>query len=180
MINGIHHTAISVKELGRSVAFYRDVLGFRVRTGAGWDIGTPEADRVVGLADSAARFVMLWTGNSHIELFEYSSPVPKERPADARACDHGYTHVCLDVTDVDVEYQRLTEAGMEFNGVPQSIMGVRTMYGKDPDGNVIEFQEVINWPALAMPAELFDVPKDRLSVDEWSIAESAATPARTK
>jgi predicted enzyme related to lactoylglutathione lyase len=58
---------------------------------------------------------------------------------------HGITHVCLDVTDLDAEYARLKAAGMTFHCPPQAIgMDVRTTYGRDPDGNVIELQEVLS------------------------------------
>jgi len=49
------------------------------------------------------------------------------------------------VTDLDAEYARLKAAGMTFHCPPQSIgMDVRTTYGRDPDGNVIELQEVLS------------------------------------
>lgn len=159
MIHGIHHAAISTPDLDRAIAFYCDVLGFQRRAGAEWPVGTAQADRVVGLEDSAARAAMLWAGNVHLELFQYSSPVPQPRDPGARVCDHGITHLCLDVTDVDAEYARLTRAGMAFNGPPQSIFGVRTAYGHDPDGNVVELQEVVDAPDLAMPAAALSLPR---------------------
>jgi extradiol dioxygenase family protein len=48
----------------------------------------------------------------------------------------------LDVLDIDFEYERLKRAGMEFHCPPQFEGEVRTTYGRDPDGNVIEIQEV--------------------------------------
>jgi catechol 2,3-dioxygenase-like lactoylglutathione lyase family enzyme len=58
-------------------------------------------------------------------------------------CDPGITHLCFDVTDLDQEYERLSEAGMTFHCPPQdAFAGVRTTYGRDPDGNVVELQEV--------------------------------------
>jgi hypothetical protein len=36
-------------------------------------------------------------------------------------------------------------------GAPVSVMDhVRTMYGREPDGNTLGFQEVFDWPDLAM------------------------------
>ncbi len=145
MIRGIHHTAISTGNLERALAFYRDLLGFRVIFEFGWPVGTEVADRITGLQESAARAVMLQAGNALIELFQYASPTP--RPGDPRrpVADHGLTHICLDVTDLDAEYERLKAAGMTFHCPPQDIgMDVRTTYGRDPDGNVIELQEVLN------------------------------------
>ena len=145
MIRGIHHTAISTPDIERALAFYRDLLGLRVVFDFGWPAGTEVADRITGLHNSAARAVMLQAGNALIELFQYESPPPK--PGDPRrpVSDHGITHICLDVTDLDAEYARLKAAGMTFHCPPQAIgMDVRTTYGRDPDGNVIELQEVLN------------------------------------
>jgi predicted enzyme related to lactoylglutathione lyase len=58
-------------------------------------------------------------------------------------CDPGITHLCFDVVDLDWEYERLSNAGMTFHCSPQDVAaGIRTTYGRDPDGNVVELQEV--------------------------------------
>ena len=144
MIRGIHHTAVSTGNLQRALAFYRDLLGFEVVLEAGWPSGTEVADKITGLKHSAARWVMLKAGNAMIEVFEYQSPPPKPGDPGRPVCDHGLTHICLDVTDLDAEYERLKAAGMKFHCPPQDLGGVlRTTYGRDPDGNVIELQEVL-------------------------------------
>jgi len=142
MIRGIHHTAISTPDLDRALRFYRDLLGLRVAADFAWPVGTEVADRITGLHESSARAVMLHAGNAFVELFQYQTPAP--RPGDPRrpVADHGITHLCLDVTDLDAEYARLRAAGMTFHCPPQDLGGVRTTYGRDPDGNVIELQEV--------------------------------------
>jgi catechol 2,3-dioxygenase-like lactoylglutathione lyase family enzyme len=145
MIRGIHHTAISTGNLDRALAFYRDLLGFRVLFEFGWPAGTDIADKITGLEQSSARAVMLQAGNAIIELFQYASPTPRPGNPQRPVADHGITHICLDVTDLDAEYARLKTAGMTFHCPPQDIgMDLRTTYGRDPDGNVIELQEVLN------------------------------------
>ena len=60
-------------------------------------------------------------------------------------CDHGITHLCLQVEDIDGEYERLKAAGMTFHCAPQKAgKGLRATYGRDPDGNVVELLEVEN------------------------------------
>jgi len=142
MIRGIHHTAISTPDLDRALAFYRDLLGLRVVADFAWPVGTEVADRITGLHESSARAVMLQAGNAFVELFQYQTPAP--RPGDPRrpVADHGITHLCFDVTELDAEYERLRAAGMTFHCPPQDLGGVRSTYGRDPDGNVIELQEV--------------------------------------
>jgi catechol 2,3-dioxygenase-like lactoylglutathione lyase family enzyme len=143
MIRGIHHTAISTGDFERALAFYRDLLGFEVIVEFRWPVGSEVADRITGLRDSSARAALLQTGNAMIELFEYDSPRPSPGDPERPVCDHGITHICLDVTDLDAEYERLGSAGMTFHCPPQDLGdGIRTTYGRDPDGNVIELQEV--------------------------------------
>ena len=57
-------------------------------------------------------------------------------------CDQGITHICLQVTDIDAEYARLSAAGMRFHCAPQTAPGLcRATYGRDPDGNIVELIE---------------------------------------
>ena len=159
MINGLHHTNISTPDIDRSIAFY-ELLGFSVVVRSQWAQGSDDLDRIVGLKDSAVKFALLWTGNTYLEIFEYENPVGRERDPSSRVCDHGITHICLDVTGVDEEYERLTADGMTFNTPPRTIFGVRTTYGQDPDGNVVELQEVLEWEAFKLPSKAVHGPAD--------------------
>lgn len=143
MIRGIHHASISTGDLDRALGFYRDLLGFQEVAREAWAVGDAVADRITGLKESAATMVMLRAGNACLELFEYSSPTPKPGDPDRPVCDHGITHICLDVLDVDQEYARLKAAGMRFHCPPHDLGDVvRTTYGRDPDGNIVELQEL--------------------------------------
>lgn len=143
MIRGIHHTAISTGDLERSLRFYRDLLGFETVFSFDWNVGTEVLDRITGLKDSSARVVMLKAGNACVEIFQYETPKPKLGEARRPVCDHGLTHICLEVTDIDGEYERLKAAGMVFHCPPQEARrGLRATYGRDPDGNVVELLEV--------------------------------------
>jgi catechol 2,3-dioxygenase-like lactoylglutathione lyase family enzyme len=144
MIRGIHHTAISVPDLGLALKFYCDLLGFEKVFKFKWPAGTKVSDDITGLKGSAARAVMLRKGNAHVELFEYESPAPKPCDPERPVCDHGYTHLCIDVIDIDSEYERLKAGGMEFHCPPRDMLVVKATYGRDPFGNVIELQEIID------------------------------------
>lgn len=142
MIQGIHHTAISTGNLERALRFYRDLLGFEEVFTSAWETGTEVVDKIVGLQGSSAQVVMLQAGNACIELFQYTTPHPKLSEANRPVCDHGITHICLQVTDIDAEYERLRAAGMVFHCPPQMAgTGLRATYGRDPDGNVVELLE---------------------------------------
>ena len=55
----------------------------------------------------------------------------------------------LDVTDIEKEYNRLLDNGVEFHSAPKDFGQVKATYGRDCDGNIFEIQEIIdqNHPA---------------------------------
>ncbi len=153
MIHGINHVAISTGNIERSVAFYRDVLGLEEVFKTNWEVGDNVFDTITGLRDSSARIVMLRVGNACVELFEYQTPDPKPGEPRRPVCDHGITHLCLQVTAIDAEYERLKAAGMEFHCPPQHVgEDIQVTYGRDPDGNVVELLEVPADSALSVIA----------------------------
>lgn len=152
MIRGVHHVAISTPNLDRLLAFYRDQLGFEEITQTSWPRGTDQIDRVMALHDCSARQAMLKTSNLCLELFEFTSPEPAPMDPDRPVCNHGHTHICMDVTNIEEVYDKLVAAGVRFHAPPQDFGDVRATYARDPDGNVFELQEII---AENDPAALF-------------------------
>jgi catechol 2,3-dioxygenase-like lactoylglutathione lyase family enzyme len=153
MIRGVHHVAIATPDIDRMIAFYRDALGFEVVSQGEWKAGSPVIDQIVGLQDSASRTAMLRAGNIYLEAFQYVTPEGRAARTDRTPADHGYTHFCLDVVDIDAEFERLSAAGMTFLNPPPAAGtvgggAIRALYGRDPDGNIIELQEVLdpNYP----------------------------------
>jgi glyoxylase I family protein len=145
MIRGIHHIALSTKNLEKLLFFYRDILGFEEVLSSNWNIGTKDMDTLTNLNNSSAQFAFLKANNAYIEIFQFATPIPKSLDPDRPVCDHGITHLCLAVIDIEFEYDRLKSAGMIFNCEPQwTNKGNRVCYGRDPDGNVIELFEVKN------------------------------------
>lgn len=144
MITGIHHVAISTSNLERALAFYRDLLGFRELSRSTWGADQPKIDRVMALDGTAATTVMLQLGATCVELFQFEAPPQPEATAGERPVHkHGITHLCFDVDDADAEYQRLLAAGVRFHVPPQDFGVARATYGRDPDGNVFELQQIL-------------------------------------
>ena len=149
MIRGIHHVALSTPDLAGSVAFYKEAFGFEVVIESGWDRGSEWVDTIVGLKDSSSTQAIMKAGNTYIEIFEYHTPTPEPLPEGNPVNNHGYTHFCVDVVDIDFEYERLTKLGMKFHCPPGPAgeMGggtIRATYGRDPFNNVVEIQEVFD------------------------------------
>ncbi|MET7998933.1 VOC family protein [Amycolatopsis sp. NPDC005232] len=142
MIRGIHHIGIHTLDLDRLKSFYEKAFGFEA-VGEEFDLkDEPVASLVVGLPGAAARVVMMKAQNCFIELFEWSSPAGGPL-SPRKANDFGYTHFMIDVSDIDAEYDRLAELGMTFVHPSAVRFGNNaSVYGKDPDGNIIELGEI--------------------------------------
>lgn len=145
MILGANHVAISVPSLEKALEFYRDLLGLEQVTAFSWTENTPQgqgADMILAVKGSAADAAHLRTRNLLLELFEFKAGGPAPQDPNRPVIDHGFTHLCFAVKDLDAEYERLQAAGMKFHAPPLPVAeGVRTVYGRDPFGNVIELEE---------------------------------------
>jgi catechol 2,3-dioxygenase-like lactoylglutathione lyase family enzyme len=141
MIRGIHHIAVHVHDLDRMIAFYKAAFGFEVvGEPFGWE-KNDFIDRIVDVKDSAASGAMLRCGTCYMELFQYRRPAPGITQA-LNPQDKGYTHFCVDVTEIEQEFERLKELGMTFSEPrPIDVGNVKTIYGRDPEGNLIEIQQ---------------------------------------
>lgn len=141
MIRGIHHIGVHVHDIERMITFYREAFGFEL-VGAPFEWSNDDfIDRIVDVPGSAARGCMLKAGTCYMELFQYSAPAPTSTEP-LNPYDKGYTHFCVDVTDIEIEYERLKELGMTFSEpAPIDVGHVKSIYGRDPEGNVIEIQE---------------------------------------
>jgi len=119
------HVAITVKAMERSVAFYRDLLGFEV-------LGQ------LLLRDGTFKIVYLRSGSACVELFEF-------RDNDAQTAVGvpdpvgGFKHLALQTDDVDAVAAKLKAAGTVFTVEPKDASGgVRLAFFRDPDGNLLE------------------------------------------
>jgi catechol 2,3-dioxygenase-like lactoylglutathione lyase family enzyme len=143
MIRAMHHISLATNDLERFVAFYRDLLGMKLERISPIPMRWEPFETVVGMRDVTGRVAQFDLGNMHMEVFCYTDPKPL--PGERRpACDVGIRHIAFDVTDVFAEYERLKAAGVEFISPPQYLDGggCTSCYFYDPDGNIMEFQEI--------------------------------------
>jgi catechol 2,3-dioxygenase-like lactoylglutathione lyase family enzyme len=139
------HTGITVSNLERSLAFWRDVLGFELSHTA-HQTGKM-ASEITGVKGAELRLAVVKTPGGHrIELLEYRAPSDRKQRADLRPCDVGHVHVALIVDDLDAVLGAIKASGWKSAGKPQTLQsgpnaGKRVVYVHDPDGTTIEFMQ---------------------------------------
>ncbi len=108
------HTGITVSNLERSLAFWRDVLGFELSHTAHQ---TGElATEITGVAGAEIKLAVLKAPGGHkIELLEYLAP-PDRKRANLRPCDVGSVHVALLVDDLEHVLERIVASGWKAAG----------------------------------------------------------------
>jgi lactoylglutathione lyase len=138
----LEHTALSVTNLDRSIAFYTEHMGFTfVRIIDCLPQG--RLGEVVGLPGCAARLAFLQSGDNLLELFEYLNPRGKTLPRERTQADHGLTHLGFRTDDIHADYQRLRKAGVEFYREPiEYRAGVWVAYFYGPDGETCELRQL--------------------------------------
>jgi lactoylglutathione lyase len=142
-IVGFFHGGISVSDLDRSVAFYRDELGLTLLTQR--DATDDYLRAMHDLPFKTVRMAFLAIPNSTtvIELLEYQG-IEVSRPTYI-PMDPATGHVCFLVDDIHSVYSRLRLAGhparsdapVEISAGPNR--GSWAVYFEDPDGYPVEF-----------------------------------------
>ena len=124
-IVGIGHIAIRVKDIERTLAFYRDKLGFK------------EMFRIEREGNLWLMYLRV-TDTQYIELFP--DAVGDRAPArDA----NGLNHICLEVDSLDGVLADLAKAGIPLTRDKQmGADGNLQAWIEDPDGNRIELMQM--------------------------------------
>jgi catechol 2,3-dioxygenase-like lactoylglutathione lyase family enzyme len=148
-VNGVDSVVISVSDMSRAVAFYTQVLDFRVvndREAAGSDY-----EHLLGVFGARIRVVRLQLGGEAIELLEFVAPRGRPLPADLRSNDHAFQHVAIIVSDMDKAYARLRQNHVEHASTGPQLLpdwnpnagGISAFYFRDSEGN---FLEILHFP----------------------------------
>lgn len=141
-ISGINHTGLHVRDLERSIAFYRDLIGLELLAQR-----ESRADYVADIVGYPGAVIkMAWlrhpSGGPILELLQYVEPAGT--PVDTATPNPGTAHVCFNVTDIHAAVERLRAAGVRFkspapvavtHGINKSAYAI---YFTDPDGITLE------------------------------------------
>ncbi|MHA4819836.1 VOC family protein [Streptomyces aculeolatus] len=130
-----HHISLSVADLPAQEAWYATALGL---TRVEERLDMPEAGVRTAVVSDGAGLRVEFTERAE------SAPVVYADPFTATA-SQTYTHLALQVTDLDAEFGRLTaECGADSVSPPAAGVteGMRYAYVRDPESNLIELIEV--------------------------------------
>ena len=140
MLN-IRHTGIVVSDAEKSIDFYTKLLGFEIKKDM-LESGD-YIDNFSDLKDVVVRTIKMTLENGDmVELLNYQTH--PELPDMGRPITRiGCSHFAMTVENLDETYDRLVEAGVEFNSPPQySPDGfAKVTFCKDPDGSLVELVE---------------------------------------
>ncbi|MEM8918524.1 MAG: VOC family protein [Pseudomonadota bacterium] len=134
------HAAIVTHDIERLAAFYEMLTGYDVIKRESYG---PEAkfDAVAGVEGIVFDGAWILFGLSRLEMWHYQNPKTSAKQAHSPN-ERGWGHLCLEVDDLDAEYERLTKAGVEFLGAIRTSNMGRSVFLRDTDGNLIKLLQI--------------------------------------
>jgi glyoxylase I family protein len=146
-INKFRHVAIVVKDIEEMIRFYTEILGFAVKRRM--ELDSPEFREGVGVKDAKARGAHLTLTNDdfELELIEFEENVSEQ----VAACSNktGYRYMAFIVDDIEHVFKTLKQYKIESISnepiclkKPLQVAGFQFVYVKDPEGNIIEFNQL--------------------------------------
>lgn len=139
-VRRINHVGVSVSDMDRSLAFYRDLLGLELVMDLDVE-SEPGLDRVVAMDSVVGRVAFLDAADTRLELWYYAHPAGEPRPAGTKPADLGVSHLAFEVDDLDGLHRSLVGAGVRVTCPPEDLGIHRTFYAQGPDGEFVELLE---------------------------------------
>jgi catechol 2,3-dioxygenase-like lactoylglutathione lyase family enzyme len=137
----LFHVGLTVKNLERSLEFYRDVAG--MSAGEIFDGQSKEFDTLTNNSGARLRGVHLTAGAFMLQLLEYKAGGGVM--LDLHHNNVGSPHFCFYVPDVAAKYAELQKRGdvRITSGIVPIARNMRSFYTEDPDGVPVEFLQRI-------------------------------------
>lgn len=148
MIGQIYHVGLTVSDMERSLAFYRDILGLQFQ-GELYMEGA-ETDALFGRKNCKARVAYL-NGSTQIdmppvELIQFLDCDVKQKQGDLFTTS--IAELCFYTNDIEAVYQTLCANGVTCLSAPQNFDFTTAGFGKskafyfrDPDGMILEMMQ---------------------------------------
>ena len=145
---GISHMGICVRDLERSLKFYRDILGMRVTREETQDMQRHFGDRQAAVYQKRrqtrqAAHLHWGDGTPYLVLSSHpDAPVEGQAP---KLDQVGIHHICFTVKDPTSLAKHLVANGVKLAGSLESYTNaqgkVRVFYCFDPDGILVQFDD---------------------------------------
>ena len=143
MIEDVRHIGIVVTDMEKSLQFYRDLLGLKIKSLV--DEEGKFLDNILAHENVKNRVAKLYAknGNALVELIDSKSYGNKK---DRDFFTIGTSHFAFTVDNLEKTYDYLVKNGVKFTAPPQQTPDgfAKVTFCEDPDGTPIELVEVIN------------------------------------
>lgn len=145
MLKQVLHIGLTVSDLARSIAFYRDVLGLKF---IGQMRMQGEATDKLFRCEGCIADVAYLNGSDElsappVELIQFIHPICEKVAPDL--LQTSISELCFYVEDIEDCYQKLSAKGVEFLSEPQffdfskeNLGKSKAVYFRDPDGIILE------------------------------------------
>ncbi len=148
MTGKIYHVGLTVSDMDRSIAFYRDILGLQFQGEIFMD--GPETEAMFQRKNCQARVAYLngskEIGMPPVELIQFTDAKSREIPSDLFTTS--VSELCFYTEDIDAVYKVLQEHDVICLSAPQSFDFTSSGFGKskafyfrDPDGIILEMMQ---------------------------------------
>ncbi len=151
-MRGVSHVAVGVRDMEKSIHFYRDLLGLRVVLDEVQDIGGIRAMSQGAGARPTRRVVhLVWQDGDWAPFLVLSEFRGVESPPPPKLNHVGVNHFALWVDDLRERAAKLERAGVKVQLAPSEVGA--TAYGggkhdkvltcivEDPDGTLVQFDQ---------------------------------------
>ncbi len=135
----LFHVGLTVKNLQRSIAFYRDVVGMRETEFHMNNVKSKEFDTLTNNPGAELKVAHLTLDSFMLQLIEYVAGGGKT--LDLHHNHVGSPHLCIYVADVEAKLKDVQQRGdvTITSGLVQIAANMRSFYTEDPDGVPVEF-----------------------------------------
>ena len=142
LVTGFRHTGIIVKDMSKSLTFYKDFLGLKVTQEFHDD--SEYINKITGIVNGSAHFIKLkMPDGSILELLEY--PTHPTKPHDLSILNVGIAHIALRVRSSQETYLFLKSKKVPILSEPVlSSEGIaKVFFWLDPDKLRVEIVEML-------------------------------------
>ena len=138
-VQRLSHIGICVSDLERSIAFYRDALGFALLSEL--EVSGAESEQLLDLEPVVLRAVYLERDHTRIELLHFEEPGETGAPGPHPVNRLGLTHLSFRVDDLDDAVEAVERNGgrtLKRSRIDNPRFQTAAIFVTDPDGLRIE------------------------------------------